>query len=58
MLEIEKKKFQTQKKVLMKANVEMKSAVEAKEDEIMTKWKITLLRETTKIRMHASPNGF
>ena len=42
----------------MKANVEMKSAVEAKEDEIMTKWKITLLRETTKIRMHASPNGF
>ena len=53
-----KKSSRRKKEVLIKANSEMKSTIETKENVIMTKWKDVLLRETTKIAMHANLNGF
>ena len=51
MPEIERKmtSLEEEKEMLMRANAEMKSTLEAKEEVLMTKWKDVLLREAPKI---------
>ena len=51
MPEIERKllSLKAEKEILVKANAEIKSTIEGKEDVIMTRWKDVLLKETPKI---------
>ena len=44
--------LEAEKEILMKANFEIKSTLEGKEDVIVTKWKDVLLREAPKFLVH------
>ena len=56
MPEIERKmlSLEAEKEILVKANAEIKSTIEGKEDVIMTRWKDVLLKETPKITQRHS----
>ena len=56
MPEIERKmlSLEAEKEILVKANAEIKSTIEGKEDVIMTRWKDVLLKETPKITQRLS----
>ena len=46
--------LEAEKEILMKANAEIKSTIEGKEDVIMTRWKDVHLKETPKITQRHS----